>query len=121
MFAAECDGGQHIFGIARRHDANGDLAIVGGVCSVKSAATGVETDFSAKVTTEGGFESENVDGFGSSGQRAGGKVKAGGGIGHWLVNIFGDAGQRTQGYCNKTGTAFGASFRQARPGKPRVG
>jgi hypothetical protein len=45
--AAERDRGQNIFGIARKHDADGNLAIVGAVGGVESASATVEADIIA--------------------------------------------------------------------------
>ena len=56
MLAAEGDGGDDIFFVARDDDADWDLAIVGAIGGVEGAAAGVETDFSAKMAAEGGFE-----------------------------------------------------------------
>ncbi len=57
VFAAERDGGEHIFFIAREDDADRDLAVVGAVRRIEGAAAGVETDVSTKMAAEGGFES----------------------------------------------------------------
>ncbi|MGB6386747.1 MAG: hypothetical protein WBD25_09615 [Terriglobales bacterium] len=56
MVAAEGNGGEHIFSIARNYDADWDLAIIGAVGSVESAATGVEADLSSKMAAESGFK-----------------------------------------------------------------
>jgi hypothetical protein len=61
MVAAEGDRGKHIFFIARENDPDRYLAIVGAVGRVEGAATGVETDVSAKMAAEGGFERGGVE------------------------------------------------------------
>ena len=60
MFAAEGDGGENIFFIARNDDADRHLAVIGAVGRVESAAAGVEADFSAQMAEERGLEGARV-------------------------------------------------------------
>jgi hypothetical protein len=61
VVAAEGNGGEDIFFVARNYDADWDLAIVGAVGCVESAATLIEADFSAKVTAESSFKRGSVE------------------------------------------------------------
>src|SRR3984885_3336999 len=54
MVAAEGDGGEHVFFVARNDYADRDLAIVGAVGRVERASAGVEADLSAEMAVEGG-------------------------------------------------------------------
>ena len=54
--AAERDRGQNIVGVAGKHDADGNLAVVGAVGGVESASAAVEADF----TVEFGRESQRA-------------------------------------------------------------
>ena len=51
--AAECDRGLNIVGIAREHDADGNLAVVRAVGGVESAGAAVETDFAFDRSAQG--------------------------------------------------------------------
>ena len=62
MVAAESDGSEHVFFIARDDYADWDLAIVRAIGGVEGAAAGVEADLSAEMPAEGGFEGVRVDG-----------------------------------------------------------
>ena len=73
MVAAEGDGGEDVFFVARDDYADRDLAVVGAVGRVESAGAGVEADFSAEMAVESGFEGRGVDvsgrGFGLEHER----------------------------------------------------
>jgi hypothetical protein len=71
MVAAEGDGREHVLFVAWNDYADRDLAVVGAVGRVEGAGAGVETDFSAEMAVEGGFEGGGVE--------VGGR---GGGFGH---------------------------------------
>src|ERR1700687_3088908 len=60
VVAAEPNGGENIFFVARDYDADGDLAVVGTVGCVESAAARVEADLSAKMAAERGFKRRGV-------------------------------------------------------------
>jgi hypothetical protein len=49
---AELDCGEDVVGIARQHDSNRNLAVVGTVGRVESAATEIEANFSAYPLTQ---------------------------------------------------------------------
>jgi len=70
MFAAKGNRGNDVFDVARNDDADGDLAVVGGVHGVEGAAAAVETDFAAQMAAQGCVEGVGVDGgrFGRSGK-----------------------------------------------------
>ena len=53
---AGSQGGLYVRGVTREDDADGELAVVGGVGGVEGAGTEIETDFAAKVFLEQGFE-----------------------------------------------------------------
>ena len=74
MVAAEGNGGEDIFFVARNDDADWDLAVIGAVGSVESAATGVEADFSAEMAAESGFKRGGVE---LRGMRRGGAMSCG--------------------------------------------
>ena len=61
MVAADGNGGENVFFVARNYDSDWDLAIVGAVGRVEGAAAGVEANFSAKVAAEGGFKGGDVE------------------------------------------------------------
>ncbi len=61
MVAAQGNGGEDIFFVARKYDADRDLAIIGAVGRVEGAATGVEANFSAKMAAESGFERGGIE------------------------------------------------------------
>ena len=84
VVAAQGNGGENVFFIARNYDTDRDLAIIGAVGCVKSAASLIEANFSAKVTTKGGF-------------KRGGELRGmlrgwGNGLRHKAQDIFEDAG-----------------------------
>jgi hypothetical protein len=85
VFAAQGNGGENVFFIARNYDTDRDLAIIGAVGCVESTASLIEANFSAKVTTKGGFKRGGIElhgmlrGWGS-------------GLRHKAQNIFEDAG-----------------------------
>ena len=56
MIAAEGDGGEHVFFIARNCNANRDLAIVGAVGGIESAAASVEAYLTPKMAAERSFQ-----------------------------------------------------------------
>jgi hypothetical protein len=90
VVAAESNGGENIFFIARNYDTNRNLAVIGAVSCIESAAAGVEADFSAKVTAERGFKSRGVELRGTD--RGWGDV-----LRHRVQNIFEDAGVGRKG------------------------
>ena len=55
MVAAEGNRGENVFLIARNDDADRNLAVIGAVGCVESAAARVEADLSAKVAAESGL------------------------------------------------------------------
>ncbi len=61
MVAAEGDGGEDVFFVARNDYADRNLAVVGAVGRVKGAGAGVEADFSAEMAVKGGFEGRGVE------------------------------------------------------------
>jgi hypothetical protein len=61
IFEAQRYGSKHIFFIARNDDPDGNLAVIGTVGSIKSAAAGVEADFSAKMAEERGLERKRIE------------------------------------------------------------
>jgi hypothetical protein len=61
LVAAEGNGGEHVFFVARNYDADWDLAIIGAVGCVESAAARVEADLSAKVAAKRSFERGGVE------------------------------------------------------------
>src|SRR5215471_19373985 len=89
MFAADGDGGEDVFFVARKDDADGDLAVVGAVGGVESAAAGVEADVAAEMAAESGFEGGDVGVRGLGG---------GGFEGHGVDNIFFYAAACAQGH-----------------------
>jgi hypothetical protein len=66
MFAAQCYSGENVFSIAGSDYADRNLAIVGAIGGVQSAAAGVEADFTSEMAAKGGFEGESVDLHGNS-------------------------------------------------------
>jgi hypothetical protein len=61
VFAAQGNCGNHIFGIARDGNSDWNLTIVRAVGGIQGAATGVKTDFSAKMAAESGFERRGIE------------------------------------------------------------
>ena len=55
VFAANGDGREHVFFVARNDHSDWHLAVVGAVGRVESAAAGVEADLSAKMTAQRSF------------------------------------------------------------------
>jgi hypothetical protein len=49
---AERDGGLNVVGIAREHDSDGDMAVVGTVSRVESTAPAVEADFTSHLCAQ---------------------------------------------------------------------
>jgi hypothetical protein len=90
MVAAESNGGENVFFIARNYDADRNLTVIGAVGCVESAAARVEADFSAKVAAERGLESRNVELRGLD--RSWGDI-----LRHRVQNIFEDAGVGRKG------------------------
>jgi len=90
VVAAEGNRGENVFFIARNDDANRDLAVIGAVGCVESAAARVEADLSAKVAAESGFKRGGVE-MGGLGRRWGDVLR------HRVQNIFEDAGARRKG------------------------
>ena len=56
MIAAEGDGGEHVFFIARNYNADRDLAIVGAVGGIEGAAARVEAYLTPKMAAERSFQ-----------------------------------------------------------------
>jgi len=85
VVAAEGNGGENVFFVAGNYDTDGNLAIVGAVGCVKSAASLIEADFSAKVAAESSFKGRGIElrrmGWGWSN-----------GLRHMAQNIFEDTG-----------------------------
>ena len=70
MLTAEGNGGEDVFFVARNNDSDRDLAVVGAIGRVESAAAGVEADLSAKMAEERGLEGARVEmSWGSGGFR----------------------------------------------------
>ena len=84
MVAAESNGGEHVFFVARNYDANGYLAIIGAVGCIESAAARVEPDLSSKMAAESGFKRGGVK-LRRPGRRWGDDLR------HRVQNIFEDA------------------------------
>ena len=61
MIAAEGNGGENVFFIARNDDANRNLTVIGAVGCIERAAARIEENFSAKVAAESGFKSRGVE------------------------------------------------------------
>jgi len=90
VVAAESNGGENVFFIARNYDPNRDLAVVGAVGCVEGAAARVEPDLSAKVAAEGAFKRGGIELRGMG--RGWGDV-----LRHRVQNIFEDAGVGRKG------------------------
>ena len=90
MVAAEGNGGENIFFVARNYDADRDLAVIGAVGCVEGAAARVEADLSAKVAAESGFKRGGVE-LRGMGRRWGDVLR------HRVQNIFEDAGVGRKG------------------------
>ena len=90
MIAAEGNGGENVFFIARNDDADRYLAVIGAVGCIESAAARVEAYFSAKVAAESGFERGSVE-LREMGRGWGDVLR------HRVQNIFEDAGAGRKG------------------------
>ena len=90
MVAAEGNGGENVFFVARNYDANRDLTVIGAVGCVESAAARVEADLSTKVAAERGLQSRSVELRGLD--RRWGDV-----LRHRVQNIFEDVGVGRKG------------------------
>ena len=90
MVAAEGNGGENVFFIARNYDTNRDLAVIGAVSCVEGAAARVEADLSTKVAAERGLQSRSVE-LRGLGRRWGDVLR------HRVQNIFEDAGVGRKG------------------------
>jgi hypothetical protein len=71
MFTAQCDRGENVFGIARDHHSDRNLAVVRTVGRIQGAAAGVKTDLSAQMASESGFKRDGVNGLRAGSQSAG--------------------------------------------------
>jgi hypothetical protein len=67
--AAEANRGENIVGIAGKHNANRNLAIVGAVGGVESASAAIEPDFTANSLTQRFRQARSVDLRGLGGLR----------------------------------------------------
>jgi hypothetical protein len=90
MVAAERNGGENVFFIARNDNADGNLPVIGAVGCIEGAAARVEADFAAKVTAESGFKRGGVE-FRGMDRRWGDVLR------HKVQNIFEDAGAGRKG------------------------
>src|SRR5450759_4375259 len=90
MVAAEGNGGEHVFFVARNDDADRDLAVIGAVGCVERAAARVEANFSTKVAAESSFKRAGVELRGMG--RGWGDI-----LRHRVHNIFEDAGVGRKG------------------------
>ena len=90
MVAAEGNRGNDVFFIARNYHADRNLAVIGAVGCVKSAATRVEANLSAKVAAESAFKRGGVE-LRGMGRRWGDILR------HRVQNIFEDAGAVRKG------------------------
>ena len=84
--------GRDVFFVARNDDADRNLAVIGAVGRVESAAAGVEANFSAKMAVESGFKRGGVE-LRGLGRRWGDVLR------HRAQNIFEDAGVVRKGDC----------------------
>ena len=82
---------RYVFFVARDYDSDRDLAVVGAIGGIESAAAGVEANFSAKVTAESGFERGGIN-VARTWPGAWCSV-----LGHRVQNIFEDAGAGRKG------------------------
>jgi hypothetical protein len=96
VVAAEGNGGKNVFFVARDYDADRDLAVIGAVGCVESAAARVEADLSAKVAAEGSFERGGIE-LRGMGRRCGDVLR------HRLQNIFEDTGVGRKGIASWCG------------------
>ena len=61
MLAAKGNRREHVFFVAWNDDADWDLAIIGAVGGVESAASLIEADFSAKVAAKSAFKRGGIE------------------------------------------------------------
>ena len=87
ILARQGDGGDNVIGVAGKNYADRDLAIVGAVGGVESAAAGIKTDVAAEVLAEGLFQRNGID-TGTAGGAGDGYVI----IGHSLCFCWCGAG-----------------------------
>ena len=90
MVAAQGNSGEYVFFVAWNYDADWDLAVIGAVCGVESAATLVEADFSTQMAPEGGFKGGGVELRGTGRRWSNG-------LRHKAQNIFEDASAGCKG------------------------
>jgi hypothetical protein len=90
VVAAKGNRGENVFFVARNDHADRYLAVIGTVSCVESAAARVETDLSAKVAAESGFERGSVE-LRGAGRGWGDDLR------HRVQNIFEDAGAGRKG------------------------
>ena len=90
MVAAEGNGGENVFFIAGDYDSDRNLAVIGAVSCIESAAARVEADLSTKVAAERGLQSRSVE-LRGLGRRWGDVLR------HRVQNIFEDAGVGRKG------------------------
>ena len=90
MVAAEGNGGENVFFIAGDYDSDRNLAVIGAVSCIESAAARVEADLSTKVAAERGLQSRSVElrGLGRGWDDV---------LRHRVQNIFEDAGVGRKG------------------------
>jgi hypothetical protein len=90
VVAAQSNSSEHVFFVARNYYADWDLAIIGTVGRIDSAAARVEANFSAEMAAESGFKRGRID-LRGVGQRWGD------GLRHKAQNIFVDVGAVRKG------------------------
>ena len=90
MVAAQGNGGENVFFVARNYYADRNLAVIGAVGCVEGPAARVEADLSAKVAAESGFKRGGVELRGM--RRGWGDI-----LRHRVQNIFEDAGAVRKG------------------------
>jgi len=90
VVAAQGNGGEHVFFVARNYDADRNLPVIGTVGGIDGAAARVEANLAAKVTAESGFKRGGVDLSGTGRRRSSG-------LRHKAQNIFGDTGAGCKG------------------------
>jgi hypothetical protein len=90
VIAAEGNGGENVFFIAGDYDSDRNLAVIGAVSCIESAAARVEADLSTKVAAERGLQSRSVE-LRGLGRRWGDVLR------HRVQNIFEDAGVGRKG------------------------
>jgi hypothetical protein len=90
VVAAQGNRGENVFFVAWNYDADRNLAVIGAVGCIESAAARVEADLSAKVAAESGFKRGSVE-LGGPGRGWSGVLR------HRVQNIFEDAGVGRKG------------------------